>query len=54
LAKIDLVDDMSSYQLPGGVVADVAVYTEHWHHVALLRKILLRMGSWMNFVFLEH
>jgi hypothetical protein len=31
-----------------------AVYTEHWHHVAILRKARLRMSSWMNYVFLEH
>ncbi|RUL97662.1 HlyD family secretion protein [Rhizobium chutanense] len=54
LARIEILEDTSKYQLPGGVVADVAVYTEHWHHVAVLRKVLLRMSSWMNFVFLEH
>ncbi|TIL56801.1 MAG: hypothetical protein E5Y79_27865 [Mesorhizobium sp.] len=25
---------------------EVAVYTEHWHHVAVVRKVLLRMSSW--------
>ncbi len=54
LARIDILEDTSAYQLPGGVVADVAVYTDHWHHIAILRKVLLRMSSWMNFVFLEH
>ena len=33
--------------------AQVAIYTEHWHHVSLIRKILLRMRSWQNYVFLE-
>ena len=38
-----------------GVVAaaQVAVLTKHWHHVALLRRILLRMRSWQNDAFLE-
>lgn len=54
LAKIDILEDTSAYQLPGGVVADVAVYTHHWHHVSILRKVLLRMSAWMNYVFLEH
>jgi multidrug resistance efflux pump len=54
LARIQLLEDTDKYQLPGGVVAEVAVYTEHWHHVAILRKVLLRMSSWMNYVFLEH
>ncbi len=54
LASIEILEDTSAYQLPGGVVADVAVYTHHWHHVAVLRKVLLRMSAWMNYVFLEH
>ena len=33
--------------------AQVAIYTEHWHHVSMIRKILLRMRSWQNYVFLE-
>jgi multidrug resistance efflux pump len=54
LARIELLESTEGYQLPGGVVAEVAVYTHHWHHVAILRKVLLRMSSWMNYVFLEH
>ena len=54
VAVIDIEDDISSYQIPLGSVAEVAIYTEHWHHVALLRRILLRMRSWQNYIFLEH
>ena len=54
LAVIEILDDLSPYQLPGGVTAGVAVYTDHMHHVAIMRRILLRMSSWMNYVFLEH
>jgi multidrug resistance efflux pump len=54
LAIIDVEEDISSYQLPPGAAAEVAIYTEHWHHIALLRRILLRMRSWQNYVFLEH
>jgi len=54
LALIELLESTDEYQLPGGVVAEVAVYTHYWHHVAVLRKVLLRMSSWMNYVFLEH
>src|SRR6516165_5786966 len=53
LALIDVTDDMSGYQIPLGAAAQVAIYPEHWHHVSLLRKILLRMRSWQNYVFLE-
>ena len=39
--------------LPGGAEAQVAVYTPYAHHFAIIRRILLRMKSWQNFVFLE-
>ena len=52
-AIIDLEDDISKYQIPVGAAGQVAIYTEHWHHVSLLRKILLRMRSWENYIFLE-
>ena len=42
---IDLDDDVSSLNLPAGTVAEVAIYTEHMHHVALMRKILLRITA---------
>ena len=53
LALIDLDEDISKYQIPLGATAEVAIYTEYWHHLSLLRKILLRMRSWENYVFFE-
>jgi multidrug resistance efflux pump len=53
LAILDLEEDLSPYQIPLGAAAQVAIYTKYWHHVALLRKILLRMRSWENYVFIE-
>jgi multidrug resistance efflux pump len=53
VASIDIDDDLSGYQVPPGAAAQVAVYTEHWHHFAVIRRILLRMKSWMNYVFTE-
>ncbi len=35
-AVIELDDDMSSFNLPAGSVAEVAVYTDHVHHVAMI------------------
>ncbi len=52
-AVIDVEEDLSGYQIPVGAGAQVAVYTEYMHHLALLRKILLRMKSWENFLFTE-
>jgi multidrug resistance efflux pump len=54
VAEIEVVDDISEYQIPLGAAAEVAVLTEHAEHVALLRRILLRMRSWQNYVFVEH
>jgi multidrug resistance efflux pump len=48
--NITLLDDMSSYQLPAGTTAQVAVYSDHWVPVAVIRRILLRMKSWLNYV----
>jgi multidrug resistance efflux pump len=53
MALIDIVDDISGYQIPVGAAATVAIYTEHIHELSLLRKILLRMHSWQNYIFLE-
>jgi multidrug resistance efflux pump len=53
VAIIDLHEDMSAYNIPGGAAAQVAVYTPFAHHFAIIRRILLRMRSWQNYVFLE-
>jgi multidrug resistance efflux pump len=53
LAVIDITDDLSQYQIPMGAVADVALLTHHFHHVAMIRRILLRMISWRNYVYTE-
>ncbi len=49
--QIILDEDISSLQFPVGIAAEVAIYTDHMHHVAIIRKMLLRMKSWQNFVF---
>jgi multidrug resistance efflux pump len=53
LAQIDVSDETRDHQIPLGSKAQVAIYTEHLHDLSLLRKILLRMKSWQNYVFLE-
>ena len=53
LVEILSEDDLSAYQLPPGSSGQVAVYTEHAEPLAILRKILLRMKSWENFLFFE-
>jgi multidrug resistance efflux pump len=53
LAVLDIIDDVSGYQIPLGSAGEAAIYTEHVHELSLLRKILLRMRSWQNYAFFE-
>jgi hypothetical protein len=39
VAIIDIEEDISGYNLPGGAAAQVAVLTPYMHHLALLRRI---------------
>jgi multidrug resistance efflux pump len=54
LVQIELIDDMSEFQLPTGSQAQVAVYSDSFSHVAIMRRILLRMSSWQNYLYLDH
>ncbi|WP_110686453.1 HlyD family secretion protein [Salinicola aestuarinus] len=40
--------------LPLGVSGQAAVYSEHAHHIAAMRKVLLRMLSWQHYLYLDH
>lgn len=51
LVQVDIEEDLSSYQLPAGAKAYVAVYSETWKPVAIIRKVLLRVMSWENYLF---
>ena len=48
--NIDILDDLSPYLLPAGATVQVAIYSGHWRAVAVIRRILLRMKAWMNYV----
>ncbi|WP_223513817.1 HlyD family secretion protein [Pseudomonas sp. GL-B-19] len=43
-----------SHQMPGGAYGQAALYSQHFHHIAMMRKILLRMAAWMNYIFPFH
>ena len=49
--RIEPEDGISKYLIVPGSTAQVAIYTHHMHHLAILRKVLLRMKSWTNFLF---
>lgn len=55
LVLLEITDEeMKDYPLPFGTNVEVAIYTEHFHHLATMRKILLRMNSWKNYLYLDH
>jgi len=51
LVRINVTDDLSGYVLPTGAKAYVAVYSDTWKPVAMIRKVILRVMSWENYLF---
>jgi multidrug resistance efflux pump len=47
----DYDEDVAGLSLPIGAQASIAVYTDRVHALSILRKIILRIKSWENFVF---
>lgn len=45
-------DDIGLLNLPAGAQATVAVYTDSMQALSIIRKILLRIKSWENYIFL--
>jgi multidrug resistance efflux pump len=39
--------------LAAGAVGDGAIYTQHGHHIHIVRKVILRVGSYMNYLILK-
>ncbi|MEA5101525.1 HlyD family secretion protein [Pantoea sp. S18] len=54
LAVVELDPDASVDALPDGIFAQVAVYSDHFSHVSVMRKVLLRMTSWVHYLYLDH
>ena len=47
----DYDEDISGLDLPIGAQASIAVYTDRVHALSILRKIVLRIKSWENYLF---
>lgn len=50
VARFQLIDDVFDFDLPAGSSAQVAVYSDHLASLAIMRRVLLRMKAWMNYV----
>jgi multidrug resistance efflux pump len=48
--KFDLADGTEEEVLAAGVSGDVAIYTEHVKMIHIIRKVILRVGSNLNYV----
>ncbi len=47
---LEFENDLSEFYIPMGSDAVVAVYSHRAHHIQILRKVLLRVASWQNFL----
>ena len=47
----DYDEKVAELNLPVGAQASVAVYTDQVHALSILRKIVIRIKSWENYVF---
>ncbi len=53
-AEIELKNVADVQRLPAGTMGQVAVYSGYFEHVSIIRKILLRMTSWMHYLYIDH
>ncbi|MCB1870102.1 MAG: HlyD family secretion protein [Gammaproteobacteria bacterium] len=51
LGLIELEENLNDYGLPFGVQGKAAVYSDQFTHVSVMRRILLRMLGWINYIF---
>ncbi|MGR4990472.1 HlyD family secretion protein [Vibrio rotiferianus] len=51
---LKITDDLTEYHLPMGTAFEVAVYSDSFTHVSVMRKVLIRMKSWQNYLYLDH
>lgn len=49
---IKITDDLSGLELPAGASAQVCIYTGRAKPVEIIRRILIRMQAWKNYLFL--
>ena len=44
------VDDSESLSLPAGASGVAAIYTSHAQKIQIIRKVVIRMTSWLNYI----
>ena len=51
--KLNIADPDKNLFLAAGAVGHGAIYTQHGHHIHILRKVILRVGSMLNWLVLK-
>jgi hypothetical protein len=51
--KFDIAERDRELFLAAGAAGDAAIYTEHLHAVHIIRKVILRVGSYLNYLILK-
>ena len=51
--RLDIAPRDRELFLAAGAVGHGAIYTQHGKHIHLLRKVILRVGSYLNWLILK-
>jgi multidrug resistance efflux pump len=51
--KFDIAERDREVFLAAGANGDAAIYTDHGHHIHILRKVLIRVTAWMDYLVLK-
>jgi len=51
--KFDIAERDRQFVLAAGAAGDAAIYTDHLHAVHIIRKVILRVGSYLNYLILK-
>ena len=50
VVRVVMQDEALLQRLPAGAVAEAAIYTEHGRSTHIIRRVMLRMTAWLNYV----
>jgi hypothetical protein len=51
--KVDIAERDRQLFLAAGAAGHAAIYTDHGHAVHILRKVIMRVGSYLNYLVLK-
>jgi len=51
--KFNIAERDRKLFLAAGAAGDAAIYTDHLHAVHIIRKVIVRVGSYLNYLILK-